>query len=377
MIKKFPAELLDKSAHEKLAYFYNYRGRHPVLDEVEKQLTRCIYHPYPEEIPLLVGPTGVGKSTVLDFKAKEIIRDDLQNLIDNPGRLSVLMVKAPAPENGGFVFKDFNCRLLNAANEPMVNKKLRDDFVVDERVTSHELRRAVEAMVRNRQPRVVMIDEADRILAPGTGRTLVNQIECIKHDRQEFKTSLLLSGTYALLALMGLNTQFSRRITPIHFRRYDGRVPKDREAFLNLLMTLVHRMPLKKMPDLINNEAYIFSRSIGCAGLLKDWLFRALRTAVEQNAETITIEDLEREQLPEKELQVLAEHALNGETEMKKQSEASVLLDSLVSYEEPSTKPLTSSFSQNAPSKKGNRKPGVRNPKRDDVGYSDVGEAYV
>jgi hypothetical protein len=46
----------------------------------------------------------------------------------------------------------------------------------------------------------------------------------------------------------------------------------------------------------LENWEFCYERSIGCVGILKDWLSRTLNDVLEQNADaiTITIKDLER-----------------------------------------------------------------------------------
>src|SRR5260370_16895334 len=56
-------------------------------------------------------------------------------------------------------------------------------------------------------------------------------------------------------------------------------------------------MPFAQPPDLTNSWEYLYERSIGCVGILKDWLARALATAMRCSAPSLTLKHLENHAL--------------------------------------------------------------------------------
>ena len=58
----------------------------------------------------------------------------------------------------------------------------------------------------------------------------------------------------------------------------------DRQTFVKILQTFGEQMPLPEPPDLIRYWEYLYERSIGCVGILKDWLVKGLSVAIRQAA---------------------------------------------------------------------------------------------
>jgi hypothetical protein len=126
-----------------------------------------------------------------------------------------------------------------------------------------------------------------------------------------------------------------------------------------------------EQPDLLAEWEYLYLRSVGCIGLLKQWLLDALDDAMEQDAGTLTRATLERTApLPSKSKKVL-EEALEGEAKLAEldpdadpraaEMELRVLLRLAPS---PAQSPSATGLAMSA---KQARRPGERKPARDPV----------
>ena len=62
--RAFPDELLQRSPSERLAYFRSYTVAHPQLKAVSEALRQAIQEPGGASLIFVVGPTGVGKTTL-------------------------------------------------------------------------------------------------------------------------------------------------------------------------------------------------------------------------------------------------------------------------------------------------------------------------
>jgi hypothetical protein len=64
---------------------------------------------------------------------------------------------------------------------------------------------------------------------------------------------------------------------------------------MNVVHTFQRHLPLEEQPDLVSYWDFCYERSIGCVGILKDWLSRTLAVVLKRNdkAATLTLEDLE------------------------------------------------------------------------------------
>jgi hypothetical protein len=135
-------------------------------------------------------------------------------------------------------------------------------------------------------------------------------------------TTHCLCGTYELIPLRNLNGQLSRRSIDINFGRYVAQDEEHRQAFINVLFTFQEHLPLVKTPDLVSRWDYFYERSIGCVGILKDWLTRSLSLALENDSQTLTLKHLEHRALSVSQCSTLLREAVDGERELQEKAEA-------------------------------------------------------
>lgn len=145
----------------------------------------------------------------------------------------------------------------------------------------------------------------------------------------------------------------------IHFPRYRIDVPEEMLAFKRILLTFQRYLPLTAEPDLVARAEYFYERSVGCVGVLKDWLTRALATALDDGQQKLTNTVLERQALPSRKLLRMAREIREGEETLTATGRAQTELQALLGMSTESAEQPT------APSR---RKVGQRNPVRDPVG---------
>ena len=83
-------------------------------------------------------------------------------------------------------------------------------------------------------------------------------------------------------------------------------------------------------PDLVLQSEYFYERSVGCVGVLKDWLTRALATVLEGGQETITMAVLEQQALPMRKLLSMAREVREGEETLAANNNSRAELRSLL-----------------------------------------------
>jgi hypothetical protein len=125
------------------------------------------------------------------------------------------------------------------------------------------------------------------------------------------------------------------------------------------LLTFQRHLPITGEPDLVAQAEYFYERSVGCVGVLKDWLTRALATALDDGQPTLTNAVLERQALPNRKLLRMAREIREGEEALAANNLAQRELRSLLGMSIESTEQHTTGSS---------RKVGQRNPVRDLVG---------
>jgi hypothetical protein len=323
----FPPDLLGQPITTRLAYFVGKVVVHPRLQDTHQALVRAIQQPAGAPLILVFGPTGVGKTTLRRGIEKQLIDAALPGLTQDPGRIPVVGLEAVAGEAGQFNWKDYYIRALRALDEPLIAYKIGDqpqnnrresaDGVPLHQAAAPELRRAWEQALRYRRPAAVLVDEAQHLKRMPSGRRLLDQMDVLKSLAALTETVHVLFGTYELVGLATLSAQLSRRSREIHFGRYHMDNPGDRQAFQNVLFTFQRHLPLAQEPDLVGQVDYLYEQSVGCIGVLKEWLNRALAAALEDGAATLTTPYLQREAEPARKLLRLAREIQEGEEALR------------------------------------------------------------
>jgi hypothetical protein len=83
-----------------------------------------------------------------------------------------------------------------------------------------------------------------------------------------------------------VSAQLSRRSVEVQFGRYRTSVDKDRPAFKSMMLTFERQLPVSEEPDLVGLGEWLSEGSLGCVGVLRNWLNRALADAIAHEATT-------------------------------------------------------------------------------------------
>jgi energy-coupling factor transporter ATP-binding protein EcfA2 len=371
----FPRELLTRPSAERLAYFRAYTVAHPLLAEAKEKLMASISESEPNSLVFVFGPTGVGKTT-LRLKAEQVISNELRSgLEQDRGRIPVVGVEAIAPESGRFCWSDHFRRLLVTMNEPLLDCKrdaetlyVRPTSTFGAKSTTAEYRHAVEQALRFRRPAAVMIDEAQHLSKMASGRRLLDQLDVVKSIANQTRIVHVLFGTYDLLSFRNLNGQLSRRSLDVHFPRYRAESSSERQVFVNVLGSFANHMPLPEQPDLAGEWEFLYERSIGCVGILKEWLTRALHSVLRRGGNMIVRNDLEAHALSVMQCEKILSETAEGESRAAEPAEARSALQVRLGLR---TGAAHRTGDVNKPAiPRNTRRPGMRRPQRDRIGVA-------
>jgi energy-coupling factor transporter ATP-binding protein EcfA2 len=381
----FPRELLNQPWTARLQYFRTYTMAHPCLVDARDALVNAIHEVPPNSLILVLGPTGVGKTTLRAKIEQLLTAEMLPTLSADLGRIPVVSIECVAPEAGSFSWRAHFRRLLLQMEEPLVDYKIDPEapvrvanmvvrFTPSEKAVGAEYQHAVERALAFRRPAAVLIDEAQHLAKMGSGRRLADQLDVIKSLANRTKTVHVLFGTYELLAFRNLSAQLSRRSIDIHFPRYRLANPGDATAFRTVLRSFEQQLPLLERPDLVNEWEYLYERSVGCVGILKDWLMRALVSVSRRNNHSLTRKDLESHAPSVAQCDKMLSEALEGESRLLESKEERSRLRArlgLSPSEAPGGTSAADSVAQSVrtgESRTSRRKPGQRRPTRDPIG---------
>lgn len=359
-----------KPKSELMKYFHDTFVPHEKAEAVLESLINSIREPAGTSLFLLFGCTGSGKSMLLKQLHKRINELFEQDLIADPGRIISAGMEVPE-QPGRFNYKDYYWRCLEALHEILIEYKVyypalasgEDTGLI---VTPSErdaaaYRRALEKTLENRKLIFFSLDEAQHALMASSSGQVLRQFNWIKSMANISKTTHLLCGTYELLNCRAWNGQTGRRSADAHLERYHADVKTDYAEIVRVIKTFLWRMPIRDEPDtskFARNYDYIIEYCIGCIGVLKDWLHRALRQALDDGATTLLLKHLKQTELSPVRRKQIRDEAERGEQILKDEASGSPA----------TTTAATQHGSSSNKGRKGNTQPGERLPNRDTVG---------
>lgn len=167
----------------------------------------------------------------------------------------------------------------------------------------------------------VVLDEAQHLMTIGNreyGSSLLDQLDWIKSMTNVTEIVHIMVGTYDLLSFTRLNGQAARRGLPIHFPRYQLQREADCIEFQAVLLALLKKVPLLTDAEtlVVEHWHYFYERCIGCVGVLKDWLMRAVSAALDEGDDRLSLERIQEHALSISQCEQMALDAIEGEQKL-------------------------------------------------------------
>jgi hypothetical protein len=314
---------------------------------------------------LVIGPARVGKTTLIEEVKRQIANRARERMIQDTNHRPFVSVSAPESGRGRFNWVDYYIAVLRAVNYP---------FLKREKIGVHvrDLREAMEEALIQHQPYAVLVDEAHHLAKAASGRGLQDQLDHLKDLENHTGVCHVLVGTYEMRRFRTVTAQLAGRSIDVHFPRYDATEKEDREEFRSALWALQRQLPVEEEPYLAQHSwELLYARSIGCIGLLKLHLNRALGMALTERAKTVTEKHLKATALSEDRLKEMLSTALKGEQDLAEPDGADERLLGLLGLRDSEQKKTRVRPKEEpptwAPLSKG-WKPGDRSPGRDGIG---------
>src|SRR6266699_3729809 len=377
----FPHHLLQQPPERRLDYFKAFTVAHPALKQADQAVWNALREPAGAALIFVVGPTGVGKTTLLAQIEKRLIELAMTQSHAEHSRLAALKLDAVSPALTQFKWADYYQRALLLLQQPQIEYTVSDRGplpLFTRQVHSPQerpwkgvsntagLRLLFEQTLLSRKPYAILIDEAEHIAKAARGSKLLDQLDHLKSLAIMSQVVHVLVGTYDLMVFRNLSAQLSRRSIDVHFARYRATNEAEVRAFKSVLWSFQRNLPLEEEPDLLQCWKYCYERTIGCVGVLKDWLTRALAQALEQGEKTISRALLEHHALSVDRCGQMVTEAVAGETVLTEDEQAAYRLRVRLGLE---TRPAESHEQgrQTNPSPRRGSQVGQRKPTRDSV----------
>lgn len=272
-----------------------------------------ILFPMDSNLLFIVGPSGVGKSRLYTAAQRMVMEMFGEKLIEDPERLPYVAFEIKATNVGNFAwgpfYNDYQAQLRLPI--PPSKESLADLPRLPRDQGPHQ---ALLSAISHRRPVVTLLDEANHLCQVSNSRLLSQQLDKIKSLANTSKTLHVMFGTYELAALLDASSQLARRANTYHFSRYRWERQDDLNAFTNMVKNFGHYLPLHHTLNLESRVRYFYERTIGCGGILKNWLIEALGYACRNNQTHITVDDLDATAMPSQKLRSLLIEARSKES---------------------------------------------------------------
>ncbi len=361
----------------KIEQFDKVTVKHALQESCKARIQFLLDYSPSTELVALVGPTGVGKTTIAERINEGIYAQHKERMLSDPNFVPVLWTTAIASGHRQFSWKELYRDALLALNDPFVDG-CRHEPVQERLLLAHDresattarLRSRLECELRVRGVKYWIIDEAQHCAMGGKSGPPEHQLDVLKSIAQRTRVKLILSGTYELVRHLPSSGQLARRSEVVPFHRYLADDPRHVREFTKVLVSLFKILGVE-FPSVQENLKMLYIGSIGCVGIAKDWIARAYGRSIEDGGKQITLEHLKRTRMPERELQRIFRDIDSGEQDCLRGNEDGddSALESLIFRKPqlPKRPGGQAGASVDSPPRK-SRRPGVRRPGRDSIG---------
>jgi hypothetical protein len=369
----FPPELLAQPVGARLEYFeQRCLISHPRLQEALEAILQSICPPgegastrRPGTMVLVIGPSRVGKTTLIRLLEERLLNICRAFMASDLSFIPFASILAAGPGTNRFEWVDYYRAVLRALHDPFVDGKIA-------RIRTRELREAMETALLERKPLAIIVDEAHHLAEAARGSRLQSQLNHLKHFENATGVSHILVGTYEMRPFRKVNAQLACRSVDVHFPRYDAAIGADAQVFQSIVWALQRQLPVEQEPELLEHWEFLYARSIGCVGLLKMHLNRALNLALTEQAKTVTLTHLRKTAMPEARVEAALRNALESEAELTESDGADERLLTLLGLRGSRTEqPPQAKTDEPSPLPKKQDRPGKRSPGRDATGQEE------
>ncbi len=304
---------IDLANVELLEDFRTLKVKHPRQEEIQQFLLGAIagYRSY--TLVDLYGMSGVGKSTVMGQVARMISAAET-----NPAVVPSVLVQGSPEDVGSQARLDYYQQVLDQLqHHPAIRDRTKHlPLYINRGKKSSDpaewlqMRNAVEYALALLKVKVVFVDEAQHLLAPDPVRKPTAQLDWLKTLANRTNVLHVLVGNFDLYEYCHLSGQVVRRMRDQHFPRYHLDNQKECEEFVGALKSLLEHVPLSvDVPALLARWRWFGEWSVGCVGVLGDWIVDTVDALWRKGETVLTID-------------ALTEHALQPDQRARLEMEA-------------------------------------------------------
>jgi hypothetical protein len=294
-------QTIDLANVERLEDFKTLKVKHPRQEEIQQFLLGAISGHRRYTLVDLYGMSGVGKSTVMEQVARMISSAET-----NPAVVPGILVQGSPEDVGSAARLDYYQQVLDQLqHHPAIRDRTKNLPLYINRgkkssdpVEWLQMRNAVEYALALLQVKVVFVDEAQHLLAPDPVRKPTAQLDWLKTLANRTNVLHVLGGNFDLYEYCHLSGQVVRRMRDQHFPRYHLDNQKECEEFVGALKSLLEHVPLNvDIPALLSRWQWFGEWSVGCVGVLGDWIVDTVDALWRKGETVLTVDALTKHAL--------------------------------------------------------------------------------
>jgi hypothetical protein len=377
----FPRELLNAPTSERLRYFKEKAiVTHPRMDEVVDEILEAVGSMCDQNLVLLVGPSGVGKTEALKEAVRRAVVERELEAQSKAHMVPAIFIEADAPDRGNFDWRVFYETGLAELGVPLIGStlpyvpRIAHDQVIETLAvednhrspTASALRGRFRNTLRHRETALVGVDEAVNLLQVRSTRNKQNRKDLLLAAGSSVRSlvnkataTIVLAGAFDFYDLASSTAQLARRSYIVYFQEY-GKSAEDMEGFSRALLGLFAHLPIKHALDPGELAAELFIQSLGCVGVVKTILQRALMKALNRK-KPLDPNILRSCYYPKSKLDVMRQEMFQGGANVRELLKASEFNEWLA---KPPAKPADGKPKQVARSSARRNKPFEKRPSR-------------
>lgn len=291
----------DPTFAARLEAFQRFKIKHPHLEAMDHLLSDAIAEHTSYHLLALYGPSGVGKSTVIHRIAARLRAEE-----PNPAFTPVVIVQASPEDVGSSARLDFYRQVLHALrghvairdrieNLPLARMSRKKSVDPAEWL---EVRDAVIYALEVARVKAICVDEAQHLMHSDAAQRPGVQLDWLKSLTNRANLLYILVGNFSLYDFCHLNGQAARRMRDEHFARYHFTQQEECENFIGALKALLLQVPLQvDIPEMLQQWQWFGEWSIGCVGILSDWVVETVSSLCRAGKTTLTLEELTKHAL--------------------------------------------------------------------------------
>src|SRR6266568_5758915 len=293
---------VEPTLQARLDAFIDFKVKHPRLEEMDRDLMQRISGHRRYTILAVFGATGVGKSTVMQRVAEKLRAEE-----PNPSVVPVVTICASPEDVGASARLDYYRKVLKQLQGHVAVRdrvKHLPLFTNPERKSRDpaewlEMREAVQYALSLLRVKVVFVDEAQHLMYVDTSHKPTAQLDWLKTFTEQTNVLHVFVGNFDLYDCCHLNAQAARRMRDLPFHRYHLNNESECAEFATALRTFLEEVPLAvDVPGLLSHWRWFGEWSLGCIGVLSDWLVETVDALCKQGGTALTIDALQKHALP-------------------------------------------------------------------------------